>query len=139
MLTFPWPKNRNIMGRYLDLLRARDRDNIFALGQKPSQCNLARRCVVFFAKFLETLHKLQDIWEVLWPKASMSMKLSAYVFCTRTPSNVPGNGLPEVVVRKILMGFLNDYDKVRFYLEEVEIYSHKHRLAAPCRVGNMRR
>ena len=58
------------MGRYLDLLRARDRDNVFALGKEPSQCDLARRCVVFLAKFLETLHKLQDIWEVLWPKAS---------------------------------------------------------------------
>ena len=106
--------------RYLDFLRARDRDNIFALGEKPSQYDLARRCVVFFAKFLETLHKLQDIWEVLWPKASRSVKSSAYVFCMRTHSSVPGNGLPPVVVREILMRFLNDHDKVRFYLEEVE-------------------
>jgi len=67
------------MQRYLDLLRARNRDNIFPLGEKPSQCDLARRCVVFLAKFLEALHKLQDIWEVLWPKASMSVKSSVYV------------------------------------------------------------
>jgi len=107
------------MRKYLDFLRARDRDNIFALGEKPSQCDLARCYVVFLAKFLQTLHKLQDIWEVLWPKASMSVKSSVYVFCTQTPSNVPGNGLPKVVIREIIVRFLNDHYKVRFYLEEV--------------------
>ena len=53
---------------YLDLLRARDGDDIFALGEKPRQCDLARRCVVFLAEFLEALHELHDIREVLWAK-----------------------------------------------------------------------
>jgi hypothetical protein len=66
-------------GIYLDLLRAGDRDNIFALGEKPCQCDLARRCVVFLAEFLEALHELQDIREILFAKSSRSVRSSIYV------------------------------------------------------------
>ena len=61
------------MGRYLNLLRAGDRDNIFALGEKPCQCDLARCCVVFLAEFLEALYDLHDIREVLCAKPSRSV------------------------------------------------------------------
>jgi hypothetical protein len=66
-------------GIYLDLLRAGDRDNIFALGEKPCQCDLARRCVEFLAGFLEAHHEFQDIQEVLFAKPSRSVRSSIYV------------------------------------------------------------
>ena len=71
-LTVP---GRNITGIYLDLLRTGNRDNIFALGKKPCQCDLASRCFVFLAEFLEALHELQDIREVLGAKPSRGVKI----------------------------------------------------------------
>jgi hypothetical protein len=38
------------------------------LSKEPCQCHLPRRRMMFLTQFLETLHELQDIWEILCAK-----------------------------------------------------------------------
>ena len=50
---------------YLELRRARDRNNVLALPQEPRQRNLTGARVVPFANLLESVSEFDDIWEVL--------------------------------------------------------------------------
>ena len=50
---------------YLDITRARDRDDVWSLREKPGERNLSRRGIVLRSYLLDFLHDLEDIREVL--------------------------------------------------------------------------
>jgi hypothetical protein len=51
---------------YLDLLRARDRDDIFSLAENPRKCDLTSCSVMSFTDAFKAICNFEDIREVLF-------------------------------------------------------------------------
>lgn len=59
----------------LGLRGSRNGNNIFALGEYPSQCNLTRSGAMSLSNTLETLNEFKDVREILFTVSEVAMNL----------------------------------------------------------------